>query len=108
MMAAHLIGLFISIHDASVDEVAEMLRGGGPTVLARDIVVDLPALRGGVEGAAKHEIGDALLGRPADRLRAEDARRPDRRVRLLQWQLPWVDDAQVIVLALPAERARHG
>ena len=71
-------------------------------------MVDVAARRGGVEGAAENEIGDPLLGGPADGLGAEDAGRPDRRMRLLQRQLPRIDDAQMVVLALPAERAGHG
>ena len=71
-------------------------------------MVDVAAGGGGIESAAQNEIGDALPRRPADRLRTQDAGRPDRRVRFLQRQLPRIDDAQVIVLALPAERAGHG
>src|SRR5690349_13055043 len=71
-------------------------------------MIDVAARGGGIEGTAEDEIGDALPRGPADRLRAQDAGRPDRRVWLLQWQLPRIDDAQVIVLAFPAEGSGHG
>ena len=103
MMSAHLISHLIRIHHAGMNEVAKVLRRRCPATLARDLVVDVTARRGGVECAAKDEIGDALPRRPSDCLRAQDAGGPDRRVRLLQWQLPRIDDAQVIVLALPSE-----
>src|SRR5215469_8453863 len=108
MMATHLIGFFVGIHHTGMDQVPEVLRGRHPAVLFCDLVVDVTTGRGRVERAAEDEIGNALLGCPTDRFRAQDAGRPDRWVRLLQWQLPWIDDAQVIMLALPAERAGHG
>src|SRR6516164_11424488 len=107
MVATHLIGFLVGIYHTGMNEVAEVLRRWRPPILLRDLVVDLAAGGGGIEGAAEDEIGDALARCPADRLRAQDAGRPDRRGRLLQRQLPWVDDAQVIVVALPTEGARH-
>src|SRR6516225_7787003 len=53
------------------------------------------------------DIRVALLGRPDDRLFADDTRYPHARVRLLQGQGPGIDDAVLIVSALPAEWAGY-
>ena len=56
----------------------------------------------------ERDIGIALLGRPDDRLLADDAWDPHARIGLLQGQRPRIDDAVLIVRALPAERTGHG
>ena len=56
----------------------------------------------------QRDVGVAVLGRPDDRLGAQDARNPDARVGLLERRRPGVDHAVLIVGALPAERPRLG
>src|SRR5437588_280900 len=77
------------------------MRGGG-------IVVELPDALRLLNRRVERDIGVALLGCPDDRLLADDAWDPHARIRLLQGQSPRIDDAVLIVRALPAERAGHG
>src|ERR1700719_5176421 len=80
----------------------------GPRLVAsleRDLVVQLPDLLGRLDRGVERDIGIALLRRPDDRLLAQHAGDPHPRIGLLQWHRPGVDDALLVMRALPAERA---
>src|SRR5215469_3268953 len=47
-----------------------------------------------------------MLRAPHDGFGAKQTRDPDRRMRFLNWQAPWIDEAIVEMLALVAERTR--
>src|SRR5207245_7626478 len=91
-------------------EVAAVLRARLVAGLERDLVVQLPDLLGRLDRGVERDVGIALLRRPDDRLLAQDAGNPNARIGLLQRHRPRVDDAVLVVRALPAERplARPG
>ena len=81
-----------------------MLRAGFVAVLPRHLVVVLERLLRRLQIRRQHDVRVAVLGRPLDRVAAHDAGNPDLRVRVLQRTRPRVHVAEVVVLALPAER----
>ena len=81
-----------------------MFRAGLVTVLLCDLVVVLERLLGRLQVRRQHDVGVAVLGRPLDRVAAHDPGNPDLRMRVLQRARPRVHVAEVVVLALPAER----
>src|SRR5436305_6787217 len=85
-------------------EITAVLRAGLVAGLERDLVVQFPDLFGRLDGGVERDIRIALLRRPDDRLLAQHAGNPDSRIGLLQRHRPWVDDAVLVVRALPAER----
>src|SRR5580700_11912689 len=85
-------------------QVAAVLGARLVAGLERDLVVKLPDLLGRLDRGVERDVGIALLRRPDDRLLAQDAGNPDARIGLLQRHRPRVDDAVLVVLALPAER----
>src|ERR1700752_575899 len=78
--------------------------------LERDLVVEFPDLLGRLDRGVERDVRIALLRRPDNRLLAQDAGDPNARVGLLQRHRPRVDDAVLVMRALPAERplARPG
>src|SRR5215470_6392489 len=84
-------------------QVAAVLGARLVAGLERDLVVQLPDLLGRLDRGVERDIGIALLRRPDDRLLAQDARNPNARIGLLQRYGPRIDDAVLVVRALPAE-----
>src|SRR6516162_6354057 len=91
-------------------QVAAVLGARLVAGLERDLVVQLPDLLSRLDRGVECDVGIALLRRPYDRLLAQDAGNPNARVGLLQRHRPRVDDAMLVMCALPAERplARPG
>ena len=84
-----------------------MLRARLVTVLPRHLVVVLERLLRRLQIRRQHDVRVAVLRRPLDRIAAHDPRNPDLRVRILQRTRPRIHVAEVVVLALPAERPRR-
>src|SRR5437763_15894935 len=83
--------------------ITAVLRAGLVAGLERDLVVQFPDLLGRLDRGVERDIRIALLRRPDDRLLAQHAGYPHPRIGLLQRQRPGVDDAVLVVRALPAE-----
>src|SRR5207245_10757064 len=76
----------------------------------RGLIVELPDMLGRFDRRVEGDVRVTLLRRPADRLLAQHAGDPHPRIGLLQRHRPRVDDALLVMRALPAERtlARPG
>src|ERR1700736_4157960 len=91
-------------------QVAAVLRARLVPGLERDLVVQLPDLLGRLDRGVERDVGIALLRRPDESLLAQDGGDPNARIGLLQRHRPRIDDAVLVMRALPAERplARPG
>ena len=99
--------LFFGLRDMDPHEVTAMFRARGVAGFLRDFLVVVPHLLGEIERRVQPQVRVAALRRERDRFGAAHARHEDARVRLLQRQDPRVDDAHVVVLAVPPEGARR-
>src|SRR5262249_58718479 len=90
------------------DEEPEVVRRRGPSDLGGAVAVELEQLARDLERYQERHVRVATPAGPHRRLRARGTGDPDRRMRLLQRQAPRVHVAEVIVLALPSERAGLG
>src|SRR6266513_4771845 len=104
-LAGVLLRLFLAVGDMHLLQVAAVLRARLVAGLERDLVVQLPDLLGRLDRGVERDVGIALLRRPDDRLLAQHARDPHPRIGLLQQHRPGIDDALLVMRALPAEWA---
>src|SRR5262249_37747465 len=88
-------------------EVAAVFRPRGVADRRRGFVVELPDALCLRDRGIERDIRVTLLGRPDDRLIADDTRYPHARIGLLQGQGPGIDDAVLIVRSSPAEWTGH-
>src|SRR5271166_2788255 len=107
-LAGVLLCLFFAVGDVHLLQIAAVLRPRLIADLTRDLIVELPDVLGRFNRGVERDIGIALLGRPNDRLLAQHARNPHPRIGLLQWHRPWIDDAMLVMRALPAEWSLPG
>src|SRR3979411_2641676 len=103
-----LDGFLLGLSDVDAREIAAVFRPGFVANRGRGIIVELPDALGLFDRRVERDIGVALLGRPDDRFLADDAWYPHARIGLLQGQSPRIDDAVLVVRALPAEGAGDG
>src|SRR5208282_4481412 len=97
--------LLLGLGDMDLLQHPVIVGTSGKARLSGHVVVDLPNPLRAVDRRVERDIGIAALGRPDDRLGADDTRDPHARMRLLQRYGPRVDDAVLVMGALPAERA---
>src|SRR6516165_5972615 len=102
-LAGVLLRLLFTVGDMNLLQISAILGASGIADLERHLVVKLPDLLGRLDRGVERDIGIALLGRPDDGLFAQHPGDPNPRVGLLQRHRPGVDDAVLVMRALPAE-----
>src|SRR5438477_5115923 len=103
-----LNGLFFGLGHMDLLQQAVVRRAALEAGFRGRVVVDLPDLLRALDRRVERDIGIAVLRRPDDCFGADDAGDPDPGIGLLQWHRPRVDNAVLVVRALPAERALTG
>src|SRR5262245_30691816 len=92
----------------ATNEIATMLRPGGKSDPLRSFIVQVPDLFALVDRCIENDVRIPMLCRPNNRFTTDHTRNPHARMRLLQWQHPRVNHAELIMIAFPAERPRLG
>src|SRR5271169_5760656 len=102
-LAGVLFRFFFAVGDVDLLQIAAVLWPRLIADLTCDVIVEFPDVLGRFNRGVERDIGIALLGRPNDGLLAQHPRNPHPRIRLLQRHRPRVDDAVLVMRALPAE-----
>src|SRR5215467_4456177 len=105
-MPSGLERLRLRLGGDGADEEAEVVRRHGPAHLGGALPIEIEQLARDLERHQERYVRVAAAAGPHRRLWAGGAGNPDGRVWLLERQTPRIDVAEVIVAALPAERAR--
>lgn len=102
----YLTRLFVALGNVDLLQVAEILRSDLVAFRCGRISIDIPQLYRRFEERRQSYIRIAMLGAPHHRFGAQQTRNPDRRVRLLNWQAPRIDETIMEVLAFITEGTR--
>ena len=101
-------GFLVGILHMDTPKIAEILRAGLVAGLGRGFAVQLGHLHGHLRVGFEIDVGIMMARRPFERLGTADAGDPDRRMGLLQRPFERIHDPEMIMLALPSERAGRG
>src|SRR5262249_25699768 len=97
--------LFLAILDVATDQITALFGAALVPGLFGCVIVELPDFFTVLNRSVECEIWITVLRSPNNRFPARDSRNPNARVRLLQWQDPWVDDAELVMPAFPSPRS---
>src|SRR5262249_2230763 len=106
ILAAGLFGQLFGLINVDFPEVANVLGARLITLFGSSVVVELKCLTGRFHFRGQHNVWDALLRGPHQRVTADHAWQPDGRVGFLIWARPGIHVAEVEMFALPAKGAR--